>query len=61
MSISVVEERGIYAPMTSNGDIVVNDVLASCYNVVNNKFMQGGFFQVSRCTTVPEQGVVLGR
>ncbi|KAH7719054.1 CRE-WRT-4.1 protein [Aphelenchoides avenae] len=45
VSVSVVEERGIYAPMTSNGDIVVNDVLASCYNVVNNKFMQEGFFQ----------------
>jgi hypothetical protein len=47
-AVSIVREHGVYSPMTSNGDVVVNGILASCYNVVNNKYMQKTFFEVSQ-------------
>uniref|UniRef100_A0A914R0M2 Hint domain-containing protein n=1 Tax=Panagrolaimus davidi TaxID=227884 RepID=A0A914R0M2_9BILA len=31
--IETVKEKGIYAPMTDSGNIVVNGILASCYNI----------------------------
>jgi hypothetical protein len=43
--IDIVRETGIYAPMTSNGDIVVNDIYASCYNILNNRVMQQSFIE----------------
>uniref|UniRef100_A0A914DMP8 Uncharacterized protein n=1 Tax=Acrobeloides nanus TaxID=290746 RepID=A0A914DMP8_9BILA len=44
-SIETVVEYGIYAPMTGNTDIVVNDIYASCYNIIYNKEMQRSFFR----------------
>ncbi|KAI6244095.1 Intein splicing protein [Aphelenchoides fujianensis] len=52
--VEIVKERGIYAPMTSyertgrrglfaDGDIVVNDIFASCFNILNNRVMQQSF------------------
>uniref|UniRef100_A0A7E4UV96 HintN domain-containing protein n=1 Tax=Panagrellus redivivus TaxID=6233 RepID=A0A7E4UV96_PANRE len=41
--IETVTEEGIYAPMTGNGNIVVNDIFASCFNVFSNKEMQLSF------------------
>ncbi|KAI6173326.1 Intein splicing protein [Aphelenchoides besseyi] len=43
--VDIVTERGIYAPMTSNGDIVVNDIFASCFNILNNRVMQQSFVE----------------
>ncbi|KAI1732429.1 hint module domain-containing protein [Ditylenchus destructor] len=40
INISTVRERGIFAPMTNNGDIVVNNVLVSCYAAMESKIMQ---------------------
>ncbi|CAD5112722.1 DgyrCDS1940 [Dimorphilus gyrociliatus] len=34
--IDVIEEKGIYAPLTDDGTIVVDSNLASCYAVVNS-------------------------
>uniref|UniRef100_A0AC35EUB6 Uncharacterized protein n=1 Tax=Panagrolaimus sp. PS1159 TaxID=55785 RepID=A0AC35EUB6_9BILA len=31
--IETVKEKGIYAPLTDSGNIVVNGILASCYNI----------------------------
>ena len=38
--IDYVREKGIYAPMTSNTNIMVNDIHASCFNIIKNKEMQ---------------------
>uniref|UniRef100_A0A183BKE1 HintN domain-containing protein n=1 Tax=Globodera pallida TaxID=36090 RepID=A0A183BKE1_GLOPA len=43
-NIDRVRERGIYAPMTGTGDIVVHGVLASCYNIERNNVLQKSFF-----------------
>uniref|UniRef100_A0A183BUM2 HintN domain-containing protein n=1 Tax=Globodera pallida TaxID=36090 RepID=A0A183BUM2_GLOPA len=43
-NIDRVQERGIYAPMTGTGDIVVHGVLASCYNIERNNVLQKSFF-----------------
>jgi hypothetical protein len=44
-SINIVEEMGIYAPMTSTSNIIVNDIYASCFNVVKNELMQSSFIK----------------
>uniref|UniRef100_A0AC34QKX9 Uncharacterized protein n=1 Tax=Panagrolaimus sp. JU765 TaxID=591449 RepID=A0AC34QKX9_9BILA len=43
--IEHVKEQGIYAPMTSNTNIIVNDIHASCFNIIKNKEMQDSFSQ----------------
>ncbi|VDK49251.1 unnamed protein product [Anisakis simplex] len=47
LSIDRVNEVGIYAPLTENGKIVVNGVLASCYVVVESQSLQRYYFQVN--------------
>jgi len=46
VEVSVVQERGFYAPMTSTGEIVVDGVLTSCYTVLHSTVMQHTFFSV---------------
>lgn len=43
--VTTVREVGAYAPMTSNGDIIVDGMLASCYNIVRSQSLQQTFFQ----------------
>uniref|UniRef100_A0AC35GBR0 Hint domain-containing protein n=1 Tax=Panagrolaimus sp. PS1159 TaxID=55785 RepID=A0AC35GBR0_9BILA len=38
--IEKIKEKGIYSPMTNNGNIIVNDVFASCFNIVQNDVVQ---------------------
>uniref|UniRef100_A0AC34FSB1 Uncharacterized protein n=1 Tax=Panagrolaimus sp. ES5 TaxID=591445 RepID=A0AC34FSB1_9BILA len=38
--IEIVKEKGIYSPMTNNGNIIVNDIFASCFNIVQNDVVQ---------------------
>uniref|UniRef100_A0A914P9E5 Hint domain-containing protein n=1 Tax=Panagrolaimus davidi TaxID=227884 RepID=A0A914P9E5_9BILA len=40
LSIEMVEEKGIYAPLTETGTIIVNDIFASCYSNVDAKHLQ---------------------
>uniref|UniRef100_A0AC35FUP6 Hint domain-containing protein n=1 Tax=Panagrolaimus sp. PS1159 TaxID=55785 RepID=A0AC35FUP6_9BILA len=40
LKIEKIQERGIYSPMTNNGNIIVNDIFASCYNIVKNEKLQ---------------------
>lgn len=56
--IDMIEDIGIYAPMTTNGDIIVNDILASCFNVLNNKVMQNSF--VDNLKLLPSVGWIFG-
>ena len=46
ISKQVVTEVGIYAPMTANAKIIVNDVLASCNNVYESQSLTNSFFDV---------------
>ncbi|KAE9419298.1 hypothetical protein Angca_004456 [Angiostrongylus cantonensis] len=43
-SIAKVTERGIYAPLTATGDIVVNRYLVSCHSNIALKTLQQTFF-----------------
>uniref|UniRef100_A0A7E5A0N1 HintN domain-containing protein n=1 Tax=Panagrellus redivivus TaxID=6233 RepID=A0A7E5A0N1_PANRE len=43
--ISTSEEKGAYSPMTASGTIVVNDVMASCHNVVRSETLSHTFFK----------------
>jgi hypothetical protein len=56
--IDIVEEVGIYAPMTSSNNIIVNDIYASCFNIVNDKFMQGSFLE--NFNKLPAIGSIFG-
>ncbi|CAJ0608522.1 unnamed protein product [Cylicocyclus nassatus] len=35
-AVSIVQERGVYAPMTESGDLLANDIYVSCHNVVKS-------------------------
>uniref|UniRef100_A0AC35TUF7 HintN domain-containing protein n=1 Tax=Rhabditophanes sp. KR3021 TaxID=114890 RepID=A0AC35TUF7_9BILA len=45
VSVETIEEKGIYAPMTGTGDIVVEGILASCENVIHNTAMHNSFYK----------------
>ncbi|KAK6034201.1 intein splicing region, partial [Cooperia oncophora] len=47
-SISKVIENGIYAPLTTTGDIIVNRYLVSCHSNLALKTLQQTFFSVYR-------------
>uniref|UniRef100_A0A914P2U6 Hint domain-containing protein n=1 Tax=Panagrolaimus davidi TaxID=227884 RepID=A0A914P2U6_9BILA len=37
--IEIIHERGIYAPLTDSGQIIVNNIFASCYSEIDNEFL----------------------
>jgi len=39
-SIENVAERGFYAPLTGNGNIIVDGILSSCYNEIDQDVLQ---------------------
>ncbi|KAI1722269.1 hint module domain-containing protein [Ditylenchus destructor] len=43
INATVVEERGVYAPMTNEGNIIVEDVLASCMTIIRSPLLQRNF------------------
>lgn len=46
-SKSTVRERGVYAPMTATGDLFVNNIYASCHNVVRMNTLAQTFLQLA--------------
>lgn len=47
IGVERITEKGIYAPMTSTGDIIVNGIHASCHNIVHSHSIQSSFFQAA--------------
>jgi hypothetical protein len=41
---SRINSTGIYAPLTSNGDIIVNHMLVSCHSIIQHSALQQTFF-----------------
>uniref|UniRef100_A0AC35GSL8 Hint domain-containing protein n=1 Tax=Panagrolaimus sp. PS1159 TaxID=55785 RepID=A0AC35GSL8_9BILA len=35
--IEIIKEKGIYAPLTENGNIIVNEIFASCFSDIDNQ------------------------
>jgi hypothetical protein len=56
--IDMVEEVGIYSPMTSNQNIIVNDIYASCFNIINHEIMQDTF--IHKVKKLPLVGSIFG-
>ncbi|EFO83086.1 CRE-HOG-1 protein [Caenorhabditis remanei] len=44
MRISITERKGIFAPITENGRIIVNDIVASVYSGIKHTRLQGQFY-----------------
>lgn len=44
---SIVHDTGIYAPMTSGGKILVNDIYASCHNIIQSTTLQQTYLSVA--------------
>ncbi|GMS81393.1 hypothetical protein PENTCL1PPCAC_3568 [Pristionchus entomophagus] len=64
INVTKTYERGIYAPLTSSGDIIVNDVLSSCHSNLAVKTLQQSIFSLyrlfHRCLSflLPEEGAL---
>ena len=43
VSNDVVTRKGIYSPLTSHGNIIVNDIAASCYVAYNHELIHLAF------------------
>lgn len=44
MRISITERRGVFAPITENGRIIVNDIVASSYSGMKHTRLQGQYY-----------------
>ncbi|KAI1701671.1 hint module domain-containing protein [Ditylenchus destructor] len=56
--VSTVTEQGIYAPMTSEGNILVEGVIASCYTLLDSRTWYQSYYNLM--TLSPWIGWLLG-
>ena len=47
VAVEEIIESGVFCPITKEGNVVVNNVLASCYASVNDQAFLHGFFKIS--------------
>lgn len=47
LTLKMRKKRGLYAPLTENGKIVVNGILASCFTDIREPIIQNVYFDVS--------------
>ena len=47
VAIEEIIDSGVFCPITKEGNVVVNNILASCYASVNDQAFLQGFFKVS--------------
>lgn len=47
LDIKRVKKTGIYAPMTSQGHLLVNKIHTSCHSEVDHHILQNSFFKVN--------------
>lgn len=48
LSLKKMTLYGVYAPLTTEGSIVVNGVVTSCYGIINNEFIAHAAFSPAR-------------
>lgn len=58
VSVTSVVMQGVYAPLTSRGSVVVNDVVASCYAIIDDQTLAHVVFAPVRLYNNAKDGLI---
>ncbi|XP_033728129.1 sonic hedgehog protein A-like [Pecten maximus] len=59
IDLKIAFQDGVYAPLTAEGSIVVDDVVASCYGVINSELIAHAVFAPTRMLHTISQHISL--